>query len=111
MNLLLAIIIMGLGWLGMLAHSESMVTMCVSMAKLSLLLCFFNLLPIPPLDGSQVVRSLTGMTFETYYKIARYGFIIVILVWQIGAVRQLIVGLTLGTLSIIARWFGMVDGV
>src|SRR5438876_2882811 len=87
MNLLLAIIIMGLGRLGMLAHSESVVMMCVSMAKLSLLLCFFNLLPIPPLDGSQVVRTLTGMTFETYYKFARFGFLIIIVVWQIPAVR------------------------
>jgi Zn-dependent protease len=111
MNLLLAIVIMGLGRIGMLVHAESMVTMCISMAQLSLLLCFFNLLPIPPLDGSQVVRTLTGMTFETYYKIARFGFLIVIIVWQIPAVRLTIINLTLGTLSIIARWFGMVGGV
>ncbi len=111
MNLLLAIVIMGLGKLGMLAHSETMVAMCISMAQLSLLLCFFNLLPIPPLDGSQVVRVLTGMTFETYYKLARFGFIIIILVWQIPAVRLTIIGLTLGTLSIIARWFGMAEGI
>jgi Zn-dependent protease len=108
MNLLLAIVIMGLGRLGMLAHAETMVTMCISMAQLSLLLCFFNLLPIPPLDGSQVVRALTGMTFETYYKIARFGFLIIIVVWQIPVVRLTIISLTLGTLSIIARWFGMV---
>ena len=111
MNLLLAIVIMGLGRIGMVVHAESMVTMCISMAQLSLLLCFFNLLPIPPLDGSQVVRTLTGMTFETYYKIARFGFLIVIIVWQIPAVRLTIINLTLGTLSIIARWFGMVGGV
>src|SRR5881409_625213 len=42
MNLLLAIIIMGLGWLGMLAHVDSMVGLCLNMAQLSLLLCFFN---------------------------------------------------------------------
>ena len=111
MNLLLAVVIMGLGRLGMIAHSESLVTICLSMAQLSLLLCFFNLLPIPPLDGSQVVRSLIGMSYEAYYQIARYGFIAIILVWQIGPVRQLITGMTVGTLSVLARWFGMTDGV
>jgi len=111
MNLLLAVVIMGLGRLGMIAHSESMVTICLSMAQLSLLLCFFNLLPIPPLDGSQVVRSLIGMSYEAYYQIARYGFIAIIIVWQIGPVRQLITGMTIGTLSVLAHGFGMTDGV
>jgi len=107
MNLLLAVIIMGLGRLGMIAHADSMVGLCLNMAQLSLLLCFFNLLPIPPLDGSQIVRSLSGMSYETYYQIARYGFLIIIVVWQISAVRQLITGLTVGTLTVLARWFGM----
>src|SRR6266403_2279383 len=111
MNLLLAVVIMGLGRLGMIAHSESMVNLCLSMAQLSLLLCFCNLLPIPPLDGSQVVRSLIGMSYEAYYQIARYGFIAIILVWQIGPVRQLITGMTVGTLSVLAHWFGMTDVV
>src|SRR5438552_15024496 len=51
MNLLLAVVIMGLGRLGVVANSESMVAMCLMFARISLLLCFFNLLPIPPLDG------------------------------------------------------------
>jgi len=107
MNLLLAVIIMALCRLGMIAHSEGLATLCLNMAQLSLLLCFFNLLPIPPLDGSQVVRIVTGMTYETYYRIARYGFILIIVVWQIPVVRQVIMGLTLGTLSTLARWFGV----
>ena len=91
-------------------HSESLITMCLSMAQLSLLLCFFNLLPIPPLDGSQVVRSLIGMTYEAYYQIARYGFIIIILVWQIAAVQKLIGGVTNSSLVVIGHWFGMQVG-
>src|ERR1041385_7317766 len=55
MNLLLAVIIMGLARMGVMANSESMVGLCFMMARLSLFLCFFNLLPIPPLDGSQGV--------------------------------------------------------
>lgn len=107
MNLLLAVIIMALGRLGVMVHSESMVTICLEMAQLSLLLCFFNLLPIPPLDGSQVVRSLTGMSFETYYQMARYGFLLIIIVWQIQPVRSVITGMTVGSLKVLAYWFGV----
>src|SRR6266404_9423096 len=103
MNLLLAVVIMGLGRLGMMAHSESLVTICLSMAQLSLLLCFFNLLPIPPLDGSQVVRSLIGMSYEAYYQFARFGFILLIIVWQIPAVRSTINSATDQTLVLIAN--------
>jgi Zn-dependent protease len=108
MNLLLAIIIMGLAKLGLVAHASGMAELCVDMAQLSLLLCFFNLLPIPPLDGSHIIRILTGMTYEAYFQIARYGFIIIIIAWQIDAVRQLILGLRDGTLSVLARSFGIV---
>ncbi len=107
MNVLLGVVLMGLARVGMFAHSESMVRMCLEMAHLSLLLCFFNLLPIPPLDGSQVVRCLIGMTYEAYYQIARFGFLVIILVWQVQPVRNFIVGLTTGTWLVLARMFGV----
>src|SRR6266404_1959273 len=107
MNLLLAIVLLGLGRLGVLANSSSLAEICIQMARLSLLLCFFNLLPIPPLDGSQVVRSLIGMTYEAYYQIARFGFLVIILVWQVQPVRNIIVGLTTGTWLVLARVFGV----
>ena len=107
MNLLLAIIIMGLGRLCLLFHADNAAGLCSTMAHLSLLLFFFNLLPIPPLDGSRVARVLTGMSYETYFQIARYGFIMIIVVWQIPVVRNVISSLTDGSLVVIANWFGM----
>jgi Zn-dependent protease len=77
------------------------------MAQLSLLLCFFNLLPIPPLDGSQVVRTLVGMSYDAYYQLARYGFIIVIIVLQIPLVRYALNLVTAKSQFIIGGWFGM----
>src|SRR5882724_72650 len=106
MNLLLAVVLMGVARLGMLIHSPNLLGIGLSMAELSLLLCFFNLLPIPPLDGSQVVRSLIGMSFEAYYKIARYGFLLIIVAWQIQPIRHIITAMTGGTFSILTRWFG-----
>jgi len=107
MNLLLAIVLMALARVGVIAHSVSMTEMCSRMAHLSLLLCFFNLLPIPPLDGSRVVRVLIGMTYEAYYQIARYGFIILILVMQIRPVMAALGALTDKSQLIIAGWFGV----
>jgi Zn-dependent protease len=107
MNLLLAFVIMGLARGGMLLESESMREMCVEVARLSLLLCFFNLLPIPPLDGSQVVRVLLGMSWEAYYRIARYGFLILILVLQIRQVQVVLAMLTNRSLAAIADWLGV----
>jgi len=107
MNLLLAVIITALCRLSISFNSQSFADLCTDMATMSLLLCFFNLLPIPPLDGSQVVRALSGMSYETYYQMARYGFILVILVLQIPPVKMLIWGLTIGTLAILQHWFGI----
>jgi Zn-dependent protease len=107
MNLLLALVLMGLARLGMVLHSTGMFSTCQDMAHLSLLLCFFNLLPIPPLDGSQVVRSLIGMSYEAYYRVARYGFIILILVLQIPMVRDMLGSVTNKSQLIIAGWFGV----
>ena len=106
MNLLMAIVIIGLARLGFIVHSASMVEVCLSTAYLSLMLCFFNLLPIPPLDGSQVVRSLIGMSFETYHQIARYGFLILILAINMPFVRDTLGAVTQKSFNIIAGWFG-----
>jgi Zn-dependent protease len=107
MNLLLAIVLIALARLGMILQSSSVVSVCQDMAHLSLLLCFFNLLPIPPLDGSQVVRSLIGMSYEAYYQVARYGFIILILVLQIPMVQYTLGAVTNKSQFIIAGWFGV----
>jgi Zn-dependent protease len=107
MNLLLAIVIMALARMGLVLNSAGMVELCENTARLSLMLCFFNLLPIPPLDGSHVARILMGMTYETYYKIARYGFIILIIVLQIPFIRNTLSDVTSGAFNIIAGWFGV----
>lgn len=54
-------------------------------AKLSIALALFNAIPIPPLDGSKVLFSLTSD--EAYYKLMRYeryGMIILVVVLLMG---------------------------
>ncbi len=107
MNLLLAIVIIGLARLGYLVHLSSLGDVCLNIARLSLLLCFFNLLPIPPLDGSQVARSLIGMSLETYHRIAQYGIFILILVLQVRVVQDTLDIWTKTSWQAIGGWFGM----
>ncbi|MGA2279346.1 MAG: site-2 protease family protein [Verrucomicrobiota bacterium] len=106
MNLILAVALVALARVGLLVHLVPMANVCWQFASLSLLLCFFNLIPIPPLDGSRVMRVLTGMSWETYANFARFGFIAVIVVLQVPQVRDTLNNVTFGTLTGLAFCFG-----
>ena len=66
-----------------------------------------NRRPKATLDGSQVLRVVTGMSWETYANFASFGFILVIIVIQIPIVRQVLSSMVFGTLDILIRIFGM----
>jgi Zn-dependent protease len=61
---------------------------------LNLVLCFFNLIPIPPLDGSKILASLLGFLdrgwMYTILSLERYGFVILILFLYLGLVQTII---------------------
>lgn len=56
-----------------------------TMTMLNLVLMFFNLIPIPPLDGSSIVPIfLPNSALEGWYNLQRYSFIILIaLLWGV----------------------------
>lgn len=107
MNVLLAVALVALTRVGWLLHSEPMADVCFRFAYLSLLLCFFNLIPIPPLDGSRVMRVLIGMTYETYWHLSRFGFIAVIAVLNIPHVSTVLGDVTFAALTALAVVFGL----
>ena len=80
MNLVVAIGLLGLMRIlelaGIFGHSQPI----IDLAELSLFLCFFNLLPIPPLDGGHIMRNLVGMSDEAYTMMSRYSFLFFILI-------------------------------
>jgi Zn-dependent protease len=60
---------------------------------LNLLLCFFNLIPIPPLDGSHILYHFLPPAWGAKYReLHRFGFLIVLLmVWLLpGVLRTLL---------------------
>lgn len=82
---------------------ETMGEATLMMARISMYLCFFNLIPIPPLDGSHVLRYFSGMSYESYQNLSRYGIVIVILVIQIPAVQYVLELATRGSIQLIVR--------
>lgn len=57
---------------------------------INILLAFFNLLPIPPLDGSRILAGLIPGENTWIYNIEQYGFIILLVLVFTGCTRFLI---------------------
>jgi len=62
--------------------------------SLNLVLCLFNLIPIPPLDGSKVLASLFGFLdrnwMEAILSMERFGFILIILFLYTGLLDKIL---------------------
>jgi Zn-dependent protease len=88
----------GMLGLGQGSAIEALVLLCILAIEINLSLCFFNLLPIPPLDGSRVLRNmLPYRAVQTYDRIGGgLGFLLMILVGRV--VLSALLGPSLGLL-------------
>lgn len=65
--------------------------MLVASVWINLVLCIFNFLPIPPLDGSRILMGLLpNKAAMSYIKIERYGFIIILVLAFSGLLSKVI---------------------
>lgn len=56
--------------------------------ELNLVLAVFNMIPIPPLDGSRIVSGLLpNQMAYAYNRLERYGIFIVLILLQVGLLR------------------------
>jgi Zn-dependent protease len=106
MNLLIAIVLLGILKILEIAGVHSFAEAILDLARLSLFLCFFNLLPIPPLDGGHILRNLVGMSDEAYMMMSQYSFIFLILIFTTPAVGGLVSIVTDSALALLAIPFG-----
>jgi Zn-dependent protease len=66
-------------------------TFLIYMAQINIMLAAFNLIPIPPLDGSKILMGFSSAQFQ--YSLARlepYGFFIIIGLLYLGILNLLI---------------------
>lgn len=62
---------------------------------INLVLAFFNLIPIPPLDGSRILSGmLPAKAAIFFYKMERFGFIILLGLFYTGIIPKLIMPIT-----------------
>ena len=106
MNLLLVFVLLGImkgvEWAGGHSHLNSL----LNLARLSLFLCFFNLLPVPPLDGGHIMRNLLGIGDEACQLMSRYSFLFLVLIMRSEAVGDFISVSTNSALALLALPFG-----
>ena len=58
---------------------ESALLLLYQIISLNAVLFLFNLLPVPPLDGSHILKNMVNMKDETFLKFSKYGFFILII--------------------------------
>ncbi len=70
---------------------EPLAYMCLAGVTVNLAIGLFNLLPIPPLDGSRIVAGLLPpRAAHAYLRYERYGFFLVILLALTGILGRLL---------------------
>jgi Zn-dependent protease len=109
MNVLIAVVLTALlsvvTHLGMANASSKLAEVLAIGIFLNALLAAFNLVPIPPLDGSRVLQFfLSGATLAVYQRMERYGLVLIVALivffppaqaFVSGAVRELTLAVTL----------------
>jgi Zn-dependent protease len=59
--------------------SQAFVTFSMTIVVMNIVLAIFNLVPIPPLDGSKILFAILPQRFMSIrYKLEQYGFILVL---------------------------------
>ncbi|MCD6326660.1 site-2 protease family protein [bacterium] len=68
----------------------------------NMVLCVFNLIPIPPLDGSRILTGLLPRRLAiSYLRLERYGFIILIALLYFGVFKRVVFPVAIGFVEVL----------
>lgn len=80
-----------LKYLAPFIHGRVFASLCIYLIRLNILLAVFNILPIPPLDGSRVVASMAGRELRnTLFSLDQYGIFIILILNMVGILDSVI---------------------
>jgi Zn-dependent protease len=102
MNVVLMLAALVVARLAVLGNVDAVIQAGLKMASISMALFFLNLIPVPPLDGSRVMRYVVGMSEETFLRCSRFGFFALIVLLQISAVQEYLLVAT--RTSVLLTW-------
>jgi Zn-dependent protease len=84
MNFLLAIIFAISIALGYSVLPPQIVHLFVTIIEINILLAVFNLIPIPPLDGSRIVYAAVPQVRELFDRLESMGIVIIFIIFLVG---------------------------
>ncbi|MFQ5355413.1 MAG: site-2 protease family protein [Mariprofundaceae bacterium] len=84
---------------------EPVALMCQASILINMVLCIFNLLPLPPLDGGRIaVGLLPGPMAYQLSRLEPYGFIIVIALLLLGLFQAILGPMIFGSSNFLISW-------
>jgi Zn-dependent protease len=90
-NMLIAFMALFLTRLLSLPPSSMPAELLYYLAQINIMLAAFNLIPLPPLDGSKILMGFASPSVQNFFfRIERYGFIIIIALLYFGVLNPVI---------------------
>ena len=90
-NMLLAFIALFLNRLLSLSPSSMPAVLLYYFAQINIILAAFNLIPLPPLDGSKILMGFASPSIQDFlFRLERYGFFIIIALLYLGVLDPVI---------------------
>jgi len=111
-NLLLAFLtVLVFGLIGnFIFLNESFLQLVATIVNLNCLLFLFNLIPIPPLDGSHILKRVAGMSDITFIKFSRFGIFLLLVLINVTSFTTFFYRLLSGITSQFYDLFGILIG-
>jgi Zn-dependent protease len=90
-NMLLAFCALLLNRLLSLSPTSMPALLLSYLAQINIILAAFNLIPLPPLDGSKILMGFASPSVQEFsFRIERYGFFIIIALLYLGVLNPVI---------------------